>query len=73
MIQSYTPDQRIYEEEFKRNIKHSFPNPKEVINIAYQIDNLVLATIIIPKGLLPFPLKLPNQKLKIQGGDKWNA
>jgi hypothetical protein len=64
MIQSYSPDQRIYEEEFKRNIKHSFPNPKEVINIAYQIDNIVLATIIIPKNLFPFKLKFPK------GGNK---
>jgi hypothetical protein len=60
MIQSYSPDQRIYEEEFKLNIKHSFPNPKEVIQVGYQIDNIVLATIIIPKSLFPFKLKFPS-------------
>ena len=57
MIQSYSPDQRIYEEEFELNLKHSFPNPKEVIQVSYQIDNLVLATIIIPKSFFPFKLK----------------
>jgi len=56
MFESYSPDQRIYEEEFKLNLKHSFPNPKEVINVAYQIENMVLATIIIPKNLFPFKL-----------------
>jgi hypothetical protein len=64
MIQSYSPEQRIYEEEFKLNLKHSFPNPKEVINIGYQIENMVLATIIIPKNLFPFKLKFPK------GGNK---
>ena len=60
MIQSYSPNQKIFEEEFKLNLKHSFPNPKEVISISYQIDNMVFATIIIPKGLLPFKLKFPK-------------
>jgi hypothetical protein len=61
MFESYSPDQRIYEEEFKLNLKHSFPNPKEVINVAYQIENMVLATIIIPKDLFPFKLKFPKR------------
>jgi hypothetical protein len=52
MIESCSPDQRIYEKEFELNIKHSFPNPKELINIAYQIDNMVLATLIIPKDFI---------------------
>ena len=71
MIQSYSPDQRIYEEEFTLNLKHQIEDIKEVIQIGYQIENLVLATIIIPNNFLPFPLKLPNEKLKTQGGDKW--
>jgi hypothetical protein len=61
MFESYSLDQRIYEEEFKLNIKHSFPNPKEVIQVGYQIDDMVLATIIIPKNLFPFKLKFPKQ------------
>jgi len=52
MFESYSPYQRIFEEEFKLNLKHSFPNPKEVIQVGYQINNMVLATIIIPKNLL---------------------
>jgi hypothetical protein len=62
MFESYSPDQRIYEEEFKLNIKHQTIEVKEITNISYQIDNMVFTTIIIPKGLLPFKLKLEDKK-----------
>jgi hypothetical protein len=52
MIESYSPQQRIYEKEFELNIKHSFPNPKEVIQVGYQIENMILATLIIPKDFI---------------------
>ena len=70
MIQSYSPEQRIFEEEFTLNLKHQLEDVTEVIQVGYQIENLVLATILIPNNFLPFPLKLPNQKLKTQGGNK---
>lgn len=45
-----------FQSEFELNIKNQV-NSKEIISVGYNLDNLALCAIIIPKKILPGVIK----------------
>jgi len=49
-----------YQKEFDLNLIHQIKNPKEILRVGYEIDNMILFTIIIPRILFPIKKKEKN-------------